>query len=922
MNYYLIDDSIEKLNFSKRTHNALRNSSINTIGELINYPRENFINIRNLGEKSYREVIRTLNQIEYGKVLVIDDNENVSVQTYNSTEKITKPKVFLFDDSNFYIDKSLSEIGLSARSYHCLMNSNIKYLSDLIKADVNDLINIRNLGEKSLNEIIAKRDDVKLEPYIESSYYKMHYVEQAFNEVLKALSNMSLLIDYDKLYKSLNSILVTYCNKHNNIEDLFTDQLFINELLESATIKDYVKKYYTYLLDEEIYGLSRDTLTTKTPKLLRDKKYIGNVLEELVLENRLKVFYNDVYIISREKILDYLSSTIGNNKLKQREAEILKERIQGKTLEEAAKNYGLTRERIRQIERNTVKKLNNLNLIFAEDIYKEIYLNYDVSKEFFEYILSDGVTYNYLSIRYSQNAKDMNERLNVKDSLSDDRIPKVFRIKIEKYLYKDYVLLGAEYIPCDRPNLTNYIAKNFAKETILYDDFVDLYNILLDDIGKSDVNNLILNYRTYENTLSIKKDILWTMGKRIRYYPFDNYDFRNLLTTLDLNQYENVEFSTRKFFKLYPDIMKFYDIHNEYELHNLLKKICDSETYPNISFKRNPTIQIGNANRCSQVFDLLITMAPIKINDLARAYEKEYGVKKETVLASYFIDIREYYHLGEYRIDFLELTADEQLKLKQNLEDDFYYFSDIKRIFKDLFPKADLKKVNPYSIKKLGFKTYSNYAISDTYETFSDYVKYLLTKDDIIYTDFLPSKIKNTQSFYIVLSDLKKDYTLMEYEPSKYINSNKIFNNGLTKKMIADFVDTVVDFVGNSRYFTIKSLLDDDFYHEIFEYGFEDYFYASILIQTDKISYTKINNNIVMILGKYKILIEDIISNILVNTDSLSIDLYDLQDYLFSKLGVAIDTNKIKDIVNKSDMHYSHIYEKVYLDYEIYFDEI
>ena len=53
----------------------------------------------------------------------------------------------------------------------------------------------------------------------------------------------------------------------------------------------------------------------------------------------------------------------------------------------------------------------------------------------------------------------------------------------------------------------------------------------------------------------------------------DGRDYEELLETLKLNAYQNVELSTLKFMETYPEVMKKYDIRDQYELHNLLRKI-------------------------------------------------------------------------------------------------------------------------------------------------------------------------------------------------------------------------------------------------------------------------------------------------------------------------------------------------------------
>ncbi|MEW5947329.1 MAG: DNA-directed RNA polymerase subunit alpha [bacterium] len=52
--------------------------------------------------------------------------------------------------------KSIDELDLSVRSYNCLKNANIESVEDLLNCSESQLKGLRNFGEKSLKEIVAK----------------------------------------------------------------------------------------------------------------------------------------------------------------------------------------------------------------------------------------------------------------------------------------------------------------------------------------------------------------------------------------------------------------------------------------------------------------------------------------------------------------------------------------------------------------------------------------------------------------------------------------------------------------------------------------------------------------------------------------------------------------------------------------------
>ena len=67
------------------------------------------------------------------------------------------------DDKQQQILKmAIEEMDLSVRSYNCLKRANIHTVEDLTKKTEEDMLKVRNLGRKSLDEVIAKLDSYGL----------------------------------------------------------------------------------------------------------------------------------------------------------------------------------------------------------------------------------------------------------------------------------------------------------------------------------------------------------------------------------------------------------------------------------------------------------------------------------------------------------------------------------------------------------------------------------------------------------------------------------------------------------------------------------------------------------------------------------------------------------------------------------------
>ena len=61
-----------------------------------------------------------------------------------------------------YLEMSIEEMELSVRSYNCLKRANIHTVEDLTKKTEDDMLKVRNLGKKSLEEVIQKLESYGL----------------------------------------------------------------------------------------------------------------------------------------------------------------------------------------------------------------------------------------------------------------------------------------------------------------------------------------------------------------------------------------------------------------------------------------------------------------------------------------------------------------------------------------------------------------------------------------------------------------------------------------------------------------------------------------------------------------------------------------------------------------------------------------
>jgi DNA-directed RNA polymerase subunit alpha len=67
------------------------------------------------------------------------------------------------DEQTKILEKPIEELELSVRSFNCLKRSNIATVGDLVNKTEEDMMKVKNLGKKSLDEVIAKLHDLGLD---------------------------------------------------------------------------------------------------------------------------------------------------------------------------------------------------------------------------------------------------------------------------------------------------------------------------------------------------------------------------------------------------------------------------------------------------------------------------------------------------------------------------------------------------------------------------------------------------------------------------------------------------------------------------------------------------------------------------------------------------------------------------------------
>ena len=124
------------------------------VGQSIDYDKL-ILEVQTNGTISAREIVSLAGKIimEHVGLFVSLCSEMNDVNILISHEEENQTK---------YLEMPIEEMDLSVRSYNCLKRANINTIEDLVKKSKNDMLKVRNLGLKSIEEVIAKLEDYNL----------------------------------------------------------------------------------------------------------------------------------------------------------------------------------------------------------------------------------------------------------------------------------------------------------------------------------------------------------------------------------------------------------------------------------------------------------------------------------------------------------------------------------------------------------------------------------------------------------------------------------------------------------------------------------------------------------------------------------------------------------------------------------------
>ncbi|EGO2510544.1 hypothetical protein IL092_002424 [Enterococcus faecalis] len=745
------------------------------------------------------------------------------------------------------------------------------------------------------------------------------------NQCLKLKYSNTSTDNIDNVTKSLADTFMNSLSQYTTTQEEDEIKEIVFSLLDTVHLESVdLEKYgheilfaldFDYTLRNKKRNYIQSTLLNVFRKQRKDmslfliKRKINSLFYgEIDIQKELNYFIKEGLIVFTPEGIRYQRLHIDNYiQSHSQNYPVVSQRLKGQTLEEIGQTMGVSRERIRQIEKNERTRIPIHDV--HEMSYAKYYTEYDLTMlEFCKVFSFTNSQYRFLELACKKLSD--NHQIKSKEMLmQSDELTFIERNKLEDILNKNFLIIGNRKIEKTKLALIEYLIEIYGKEEIRRDDFYDLVRQF---VIEHHLDFDFSSNRALDGVLDRAKNVLHKYGRKLGHYQVDTEDLISTLQGINFEHYMDQEISAKKLFDNYKEDFNQIDIFDEYELHNLLKRYINY--LPNyVTIKRMPLIEIGQVDRDEQVLNLMIELSPINVNDFADEYSNKYGVLAQTVKAN-FLNVIEEFKKGEtYFSDAPVLNPVVVDNLKTLLTHPFYMKEDVKNLYAE---KYGAEKIPDYIFNRLGYRNFSEFILLDKFtraETFFEetyFNKEMFEVDD--------NRLYLLGSFRYRLFKKLSNYEVFEYQKDSFISMNKLTNYAdITKDDVIELLNEF-DLVVSDQYFTVSHIEFVIEKSKFSELGFDNIFYESILKTTKGYRFQRIGGAMVFRKTKNKFYTYELIDEIVFKYKSM--DIYDLMEFLDENYGINLSKEKIICSCQKTEMYYNPTMEMIYTDIEKFYE--
>ena len=737
-------------------------------------------------------------------------------------------------------------------------------------------------------------------------------IKKIMLDLISSKQNYSIYdLTYCGLSKSITDLLISNSIKIDDINEKLRNKTFISD----STYKKIIKYFNEFIMTNNIkLSLSIELLLSliknmysyncfnsielskEIEKCNYDVSNLNELLNEL-LDKKILKKEDDNYSLIKPKLKVEIQKIKDDS-----HKDMVLKKLSGRTLESIGSEYNITRERVRQIIQ---KEINKFSITREEEKYKEIFESYDFDCELFcdLFNVNEYVFY-YLREKYKTGESEPSELI---DGWNLDR--RQLAILKRKY---NLITYHVENLVVKKNNILLAILKQSDK-SLEYSEIMNEYNKIIDD------NNLDLekisdsDFRNIDSILNRSVYVLCDAGRYYRYYDIDALDENDLQSLREMMNVEPGDYSSEFFFNNNKLLMKNIDIKNEYELHNLLRKLIGNFN-GKLVYSRMPDIFVDCDDKNAFVENLIHELSPISLDEFVDFVYQNYGHKNNTFRALLVSNFNKYITNGQIISECVEFTPEQISILNEKLTEDIYSIITLKELLTNLFDVNDFKLINNFNMSKLGYKLRGNYIMKSSISNLEGYLRDIILNND--YYEVKPEMKKIGSTFSSYLYKFIYNLDLFEIDSGKYITIKKLKELGINKNNIQEFINEIEKVISDNEYFNLYTLDKDNFLTNLKKYNFPDCFYETIISAIPNVKTFTVKNNVVFIKTDEQATREKFINSFVTKN---KIFISEIKKAILDKYNIDLYEYYIKEFIDKKKFYFDNSIDCVYKsrnDYE------
>ena len=740
-------------------------------------------------------------------------------------------------------------------------------------------------------------------------------IKKIMLDLISSKQNYSIYdLTYCGLSKSITDLLISNSIKIDDINEKLRNKTFISD----STYKKIIKCFNEFIMTNNIkLSLSIELLLSliknmysyncfnsielskEIEKCNYDVSNLNELLNEL-LDKKILKKEDDNYSLIKPKLKVEIQKIKDDS-----HKDMVLKKLSGRTLESIGSEYNITRERVRQIIQ---KEINKFSITREEEKYKEIFESYDFDCELFcdLFNVNEYVFY-YLREKYKTGESEPSELI---DGWNLDR--RQLAILKRKY---NLITYHGENLVVKKNNILLAILKQSDK-SLEYSEIMNEYNKIIDD------NNLDLekisdsDFRNIDSILNRSAYVLCDAGRYYRYYDIDALDENDLQSLREMMNVEPGDYSSEFFFNNNKLLMKNIDIKNEYELHNLLRKLIGNFN-GKLVYSRMPDIFVDCDDKNAFVENLIHELSPISLDEFVDFVYQNYGHKNNTFRALLVSNFNKYITNGQIISECVEFTPEQISILNEKLTEDIYSIITLKELLTNLFDVNDFKLINNLNMSKLGYKLRGNYIMKSSISNLEGYLRDIILNND--YYEVKPEMKKIGSTFSSYLYKFIYNLDLFEIDSGKYITIKKLKELGINKNNIQEFINEIEKVISDNEYFNLYTLDKDNFLTNLKKYNFPDCFYETIISAIPNVKTFTVKNNVVFIKTDEQATREKFINSFVTKN---KIFISEIKKAILDKYNIDLYEYYIKEFIDKKKFYFDNSIDCVYKSRDDYEEDL